>query len=302
MALPATDSFTTGSDNPLPTYSANWTANNGTITVRASTDDVYSNSTSAETCAHWNADSFSADQYAQGTINAISDGSYIGPAVRAAASGETYYGYYAADGDSYMFADVAGSWGQLGSTGAGVAATDVMRLDVEGVNPSTLTPKLNGSLDTSVGSDSTNSDIDSGSAGICGYGSFDGTRLDDWQADNLGVADLAIDVDDGATVADSPTIDPLILGDVSVSDALTVGDTPTVDLGAIGAYEVGVSDALTVADAVTITPLALADIAASDALTIGEDATPLLIEADLNADKGADDYANWVVGVRLYTP
>jgi len=351
MALPATDSFTTGSDQSLTSYSSNWTYNNGAFGVLVASGDVHSDAVGEETGAHWNADSFDADQYAELTINAVTIGGFlIGPAVRCHASAATWYEYYANSTEAYLASVVAGSWAQIGSAGDAWSASDVARLEISGVDPGTLTPYINDVEDSSVGGAQTDSDIDSGYAGIAGYSGSTTSRGDNWEGGNLagGPADLTISVSDGATVADSPTItplvlanvsvsdaltvadsptvarqeaaalaidvndgatvadstaiDPLILGAVTVSDAITVGDTPTVTLGTVGAYAISVSDALTVADAVTVDPLVLADVSVSDALTIGESATPLLIEADLNADKGADDYANWVVGVRLYTP
>jgi hypothetical protein len=97
MSLPATDTFTSASDQALTTYSSSWTNNHGAFQVLGATDDVKSNTSSDETCAHWNADAFGNDQYAQVKITAVSGDTPMGPAVRCYASANTYYGYY---GDS----------------------------------------------------------------------------------------------------------------------------------------------------------------------------------------------------------
>src|SRR5262249_8343954 len=70
----------------------------------------------------------------------------------------------------------------LASTAAGLTDQDVMRLEV---SSTTLTPKINGSLDSVLGAQ-TDSAIASGAAGICGFETGAGVTGDDWLADNLG--------------------------------------------------------------------------------------------------------------------
>ena len=184
-ALPATDTFTLGGavDQALTVYSANWTANNGALLVSAGTDDVSSNTTSTETAAHWNADTFADDQYAQGTITAAGASSLIGVAVRCAASANTYYGFYGYNGASYLFSVKAGVWAQLGSDGGAFEVGDVIRLEVSG---NTLTPKINGSTTGTPGQQTdSSSPIASGYAGLCGYDLSVNNRIDNWQGGNL---------------------------------------------------------------------------------------------------------------------
>lgn len=191
MALPATDAFTTGADAALTTYSASWTNNNGAFQVLAASDDVHSNSADTETGAHWNADTFGADQYSQLTVVNVA-GACIGVSVRAAASAATWYGYYTDNSSSYLYKIVTGSWSQIGSSGSAATAGQVIRLEVTGASTSTtLTPKLDGSTTGTPGAQTGRNDgIGSGSAGLCGYGSLQ-VRGDNWEGGNLGATSLA---------------------------------------------------------------------------------------------------------------
>jgi len=180
MALPASDTFTSASDQALTTYSSSWTNNAGAFQVLGATDDVKSNTSSNETCAHWNADTFANNQYAQVTVKAISGDTPMGPAVRCHASANTYYGFYGDSTASYLFKVVSGSWTQIGSNGSAVAVNDVLKLTVSGT---TLTPTKNGSTTGTPGAQ-TDSSISSGYAGICGYHNS-AARLDNWEGGNL---------------------------------------------------------------------------------------------------------------------
>ena len=120
MTLPATDTFTAASDAALQTYSANWTINSGAFAVVAATDKCRPNSTADECGAHWNADTFAADQYAQVTLPATGtfNDAERGPAVRCAASGATYYGLYYSTGNLgslWRVKVVSGTWTELAS-------------------------------------------------------------------------------------------------------------------------------------------------------------------------------------------
>ena len=180
MALPATDGFAAANGTALTTYSASWT-NNG------STFAIFSNalrcSNAAEGAAHWNADTFSNDQYATATVVAITNVSYIGVSVRCHATATTFYGFEANSNDaSYLFKYVAGVSTQLGSTGAVFTVTDVLRLEASGT---TITPKVDGSTLNPPGAQ-TDSSISSGFAGVVGAGSDTGSRIDNWEGGNLG--------------------------------------------------------------------------------------------------------------------
>lgn len=182
MALPATDGFAAADGTALTTYSANWTYNSGTWVIN--TNSVYPNTGGTEEGAHWNADAFNNDQYAQVILVAVAANQWRGAAVRCHASTANYYGYYGSSADKLLFKLVSGSWTQIGSAGSAGAVNDILRLEVSGT---TLTPKLNGVTDSAIGAQ-TDSAIASGSAGIAGYGTQTTARLDDWEGGNLGAA------------------------------------------------------------------------------------------------------------------
>lgn len=187
MALPATDSFTTGTSQTLTDYSANWTNNNGSFWINEAYDALGGNA-SQELGAHWNADSFDNNQYAEIKIVASGSGNWIGAAVRCHTSSAVYYGFYTGDSSdySYLFRYDSGAgtpWLQLGSDGAYVLVNEVMRLEADGT---TITPLVDGSEEDPPGAQ-TNSEISSGYAGVSGYGTGSNLRGDDWEGGNLEV-------------------------------------------------------------------------------------------------------------------
>ena len=188
MALPAQDSFTTATTQTLTSYSANWTINQGTFSVDATDDRVYCTYSADEAAAHWNADTFGNDQYAQVVLRGGANGTEIGPAVRCAASGATYYGVYADinSGHGWLFKNVSGTWTPLVEVlnTFGAVAGDVLRLEVSGTN---LTVKRNGTAVTGMTNISDNA-ISSGYAGICAYGNNTGCAADDFEGGNLSAA------------------------------------------------------------------------------------------------------------------
>lgn len=182
MALPATDAFTAADGTSLPTYSANWSVNAGSFAIN--TNAVYS--TTANECgAGWNADTFDANQYAQGVITARA-APLIGVAVRVHTDGttDTYYGYYGSNGTSQLFKQVAATWTQLGSSSTAFAVNDIVKLTANGT---TLTPTRNGSTTGTPGAQ-TDTSIASGRAGLSAYDAGSGSRLDSWEGGNLAVA------------------------------------------------------------------------------------------------------------------
>lgn len=186
MALPASDNFAAANNTILTTYSGSWTFNAGEF--RINTNAVYSSGGGADDqAAHWNADVFDDDQYAEATVAAITGGTYTGVAVRCAASGASFYAFLgdATDG-SYLDKYVSGVYTQLGSKGSPFAVSDVIRLEVSGT---TLTPKINGSTSGTPGAQ-TDSALSSGSAGIGGAGSSSSSRIDNWEGGNLGAAGI----------------------------------------------------------------------------------------------------------------
>lgn len=192
MALPATDNFTGVDGTQLTTYSGNWTLNSGDFDIQSNA--LAADGPAAECGAHWNADSFDADQYAEGTLVALADETIgMGVSARCDTGGAaTFYGYYFEDTDlHWLFKLVLGVWTQLGSTGSGASVNDVVRIEVDGT---TITPKINGSLDTDIGAQ-TDSAIASGAAGVSGFYDGTATRLDDWEGGNLAVGVVPVLMD-----------------------------------------------------------------------------------------------------------
>lgn len=180
-ALPATDAFTAANGTALQTYNAAWVINSGALAIN--TNAVYGNSAGNDSLAHWGNDTFNADQYAQGTIAAISAGNWIGVSVRDAASAMTGYLYYGDNGNRTLAKYVNGTYTDLGLyNGGGFTASDLIRLEVSGT---TLTSKRNGAGDTNTGPQTDNS-IASGSGGLAAYNNNSGSRLDDWEGGNIG--------------------------------------------------------------------------------------------------------------------
>jgi len=190
MALPATDTFTTGPSADLENYGAgNWTLNSGgagAMRIVNTVDAVHSVNVD-ENLYHWNADTFANDQYSEATASgAAGSNSFIGPAVRVHASAATGYYYYVSSDSAYLSKLVSGSWTQLGSTGS-AGGNNLRRLEAEGT---TITPYAAGSVDSSIGAQ-TDSSIASGSAGLSGYAEDAGHRLDNWEGGNLGSGPVA---------------------------------------------------------------------------------------------------------------
>lgn len=186
MALPATDTFTTASDQALTTYSANWSYAHGTFTVFAGTDRV-AGSASDECGAYWNADTFNAAQYSQ-AVAQPSSSIYAGICVRGGSG--VYYGWYGCTTDSYLFRYNTGDstpFRQLGSTRAGWSSGKTYRLEIDANY--TLTCKEDGvQLGTTYNDSGSSYKIASGAAGLSAYGSAGDGIMDNWEGGNLGAA------------------------------------------------------------------------------------------------------------------
>jgi hypothetical protein len=192
-ALPTTDAFTGSTDTQLTTYSASWTLNSGNYDIQTNAVSPDDGGARVTTAAHWNADSFSNDQYSQLTLVAVTSAkwNYLGVSVRCAASStNTFYNYIAEGSELLLMKVVAGTETQLGKTITTVSANDVLRLEV---SSTTLTPKRNGVTDA-MGAQ-TDSGIASGYAGIGAWqyetGSRTQLRGDNWEGGNLGGAPAA---------------------------------------------------------------------------------------------------------------
>lgn len=183
MALPATDNFASGSDQPLTTYSANWSLNSGNFQARAA-GNVSANA-SAECGAFWNADAFGGNHYAFITRVAVG-AEWLGPGTRHAGAGTaSYYGFYSngTGSETFVFKMVSGTWTQLGSAGSvAINTNDILRLESSGT---VHTPLVNGALYSSIGAQ-TDSSLSGGAGGLCGFGLVTlGNLGDNWEAGNL---------------------------------------------------------------------------------------------------------------------
>lgn len=185
MALPATDTFTTGSDQSLTSYSANWTMSISTMQVLAATDDVYGGNSGspAPSSAFWNADTFNADHYSQITVSSINTtSSWIGVCCRATASGNLYsfeFNGSSAESNEYN----SSVYTNKASTTSSFVASDTARTEASSTS---IVCKRNGSTISALSfTDSTHT---GGSAGIsCYYNSSD-SRLDNFEGGNLAAA------------------------------------------------------------------------------------------------------------------
>jgi hypothetical protein len=201
MALPASDSFTGTDGTSLPTYSSNWTIDTGNGGFIIQTNAARPNAIFQVSLVRWNADTFSNNQYAQGTItNANSDPG--GVLVRAATDGTSnYYGAMSdSDSSTEWFKYVAGSYTLLSSLPF-MANGDVIRLEVYG---STLAVYKNG---IQHGPTLTDSSHTSGAAGLTGY-STGSTSIDNWSAGNLTAPLAPAFVAAGTGVESITTISP----------------------------------------------------------------------------------------------
>lgn len=174
MALPATDSFT-GTDFTFPP-NANWSVLDGNFQILSNQAD---GTAATGNAVYWNADAFDNDQYSQckpSNVSAVNGG---GPAVRMAATrgylalaeSATQIVLYRWDADeSYTALQTIGS---LSLT----LGTDVVKLTAQGT---TLRVWVN---DVQVGTDTTDANYGSGSAGIFSYDT--NAKIDDWEGGNM---------------------------------------------------------------------------------------------------------------------
>lgn len=186
MALPASDSFTTGSaGTDLTDYSANWSAAFATAANQLELDGAGNAriATATVSCGNfWNADTFAAAHYAECIVDlhATDINDMVGPSVRHV-SVDNHYGARASWIAIIVFEIVAGTLTQLGSsiTVSWAAGDHTLRLSADGT---TLTIDYDASQTTR--SDATHA---TGSAGVCGAraGAAPGASLiRSWTADN----------------------------------------------------------------------------------------------------------------------
>lgn len=182
MALPATDAFTDTNGTALTTHSASWTENVAGFDIQS---NALASNGASDTMAHWNADTFNDDQYAQiveATTSAT--GSFLGPAVRVATSAHTGYycvGQYAASTDWETGKFVGGTWTAINSNLTGPSNGTTVAAKISGTS---FTVEFDGTPQASYAF--TDSAISSGSGGVCGYGTSASRIMDTWEAGNLG--------------------------------------------------------------------------------------------------------------------
>lgn len=160
MSLPATDTFTGVSADPL---SANWTTIAGSF-EQGGAGTARSSHGSAISSTYWNADTFGAAQYAQAVIT-VSSTSTAGASVYVSnAGGVNRYTYAGYVGGSYLGKQIAGgSEAVIVDFGAGFVNGDVLKITV---GSGVIRAFKNG---VQVGTDVSDSSLSSGSAGMMGY-------------------------------------------------------------------------------------------------------------------------------------
>ena len=177
MTLPATEDFTAGDYTNIATL-ANWTSNIVGLMTVSNQCTSYQHG-----LAHWDADTFSPNQYSEVTI--VQNYTYhgMGVAVLCDASTGDGYAYYGDDSASQIIEIVSGSDSTLSSGLSAFANSDVIKLEssVSG-STTTLTAYINDAEEDST----TDTSFTSGYAGV--YGQNDaGTQayIDNWTGDDL---------------------------------------------------------------------------------------------------------------------
>jgi hypothetical protein len=200
MALPASDTFlqTSGGTQALTTYSASWSLVQGTFNVGDNTGYVAGGSGGVTNIARWNADAFNANHRSDVVFSSanISNGIYIGPAVRCQSGAATAYHFDSNGSDNYLVRTVAGSDTILSQPAGSFADGDVCRLKVSGTGATvTLTvEKALAASPTSFSTFATFDDTDAarittaGYAGVFIYGDTAGGGIVLWSADNTTVS------------------------------------------------------------------------------------------------------------------
>lgn len=212
MPLPATDAFTGSNGDPL---SADWTTNQGSF-------DIQTNAASPDTAAvwnfaHWDTDTFAADQQAKVTLTQVDGtGNAGGVAVRCNTGGSANgYGFTSDSAGSDLWKVTAGS--QVGlDTGPAVAAGSEMLLTVAGTTFCFLEAYDDGVMIMSEYLDGAHT---TGAAGIAGFNNSVSMRVDDFEGDDIAfgyVRQIKTATDAGATSVtatfdDAPLEDNLIV-------------------------------------------------------------------------------------------
>jgi len=178
LSLPATEVFS-GTDGTTPP-NANWT--NMATGVKILTNACAAVTAAVYAAAFWNADAFDNDQFAQATI--LGAFNNTGPIVRAVSSGgDNYYMLDANDSgatNTYLFKCIGGGFTLIQTFGVTFAGGDIAKISIAGT---TIQCFKNAGQ---IGTDSTDSALASGSAGVMANTITAG--LDNWEGGNVGAA------------------------------------------------------------------------------------------------------------------
>jgi hypothetical protein len=178
VALPQTDNFT-GTDGTSPPNS-NWT--NMDVGTKIFTNTAVSVSDGSYGFSYWNADSFNNDQQSEVTFaNALPKTG--GPCVRMSGTNNCYMLDCNDSGgtNTFLYKRVSGSYSLLQNFGAVVFSVgDIAKISVTGT---TIKCFKNGSQ---IGTDTTDSDLASGSAGVMAYVGGSNIVIDSCTVDNVG--------------------------------------------------------------------------------------------------------------------
>lgn len=199
MALPVTDTWTSGTTQAIASYGA-YSVLEGGFNVRNGAPGLeLTNGGGTYNLARRTDETFSTEQYSQTTVTSsqISNNTYCGPAVRCQSGANTGYHVETNGTDFYLSKVLAGTQSTLaGPVSASFSAGDIIRLEVTGTG-GTVTLKVFKALAASptsfsqVGTDYTDSSspiTTAGTAGVFGYGYTEASYqpVGSWEAGNLG--------------------------------------------------------------------------------------------------------------------
>lgn len=174
----ATDTFTSGTNQALTTYSGSWTLMQGGFVVN--TDGICYGSVNQTNLARWNANTFNASHYITGVLGNVTASNYPGLAV-ACQSGSS---------SAYYFILATGGYNEFGRTNSGSdtvidtsptttwATGDVVRMEVSQPDGSTtrvVVKRAAAATPTSFSTvltydDTSGSRLTGGGAGLGAYG------------------------------------------------------------------------------------------------------------------------------------
>ena len=159
---------------------SNWTTTPGTAAPQISGNTLHAGTASALNSAYWSANTFGADQFAQGTLPGSSGGN-DGPGLAVRVSGtKGYFLWYGNSTNTVSLwrMDSASSWTQLKASGSLTIApaTDVWKIQVTG---STISGYQNGTQVVQA----TDTKITSGSPGVWLY--YAANQIDNWSGGDV---------------------------------------------------------------------------------------------------------------------